>query len=389
MAVTTIDGLTMPAPGASVLRAVMNDHWRAIVADYLALPLAEHPARFGVPALVRELVGEEPRLVVRVLRTPMIAGLIGATRRLAPHEAALRDRLLVELELAVLVELASRGGLARRVEVELPQSAILRSTASRRALEVPGGSRIAFVRGGVEDAVTGTVLGGSRAFFPIEEPFLLATSDSNPLLSVSAHPERDGNSVDLGGRPVEEWTSKLGEAFAILHEHAPSTHEEMRLALELIVPVGFAEERHFSVSYRDSVGALYMTLTSNVMTLAEALIHEFQHNKLNAVLHSDPLLENGTEASFASPVRPDPRPLLGVLMAVHAFLPVARLYRDMTRAGHSFSKGRDWEKRFHEIASANREAADTVLAHAKPTRLGRGLLAEIERWTAELGTLRG
>jgi HEXXH motif-containing protein len=157
----------------------------------------------------------------------------------------------------------------------------------------------------------------------------------------------------------------------------PLVFEEMKLLLELVVPVGHHPERHFSCSFEEAVGSISLTLHPNVMTLAEALIHEFQHNKLNAVFRFDPVLHDAHTSLHRSPVRPDLRPLHGVLMAVHAFHPVARLYENMTAAQHPLAKQHDWPKRFRDVLRINRESAATVLAHGRPTPLGRGLLDEM------------
>ena len=106
----------------------------------------------------------------------------------------------------------------------------------------------------------------------------------------------------------------------------------MRLLMQLLLPVGFDRERHLSASYAEAIGAAYLSLHPDGMTMAEALIHEFSHNKINALARLEPLLENGDGARFGSPLRPDPRPLHGVLLAVHAFVPVARLYERMIEA---------------------------------------------------------
>jgi HEXXH motif-containing protein len=113
------------------------------------------------------------------------------------------------------------------------------------------------------------------------------------------------------------------------------------------------------------------------MTMAEALVHEFQHNKLNAVFRWDPLLHNAHAPLYTSPVRPDPRPLHGVLMAVHAFQPIAKLYEAMTAAQDPPSLQRDWPKRYQQIIDINHEGAGTVLQHGKPTPLGATLLQEL------------
>jgi HEXXH motif-containing protein len=78
---------------------------------------------------------------------------------------------------------------------------------------------------------------------------------------------------------------------------------------------------------------------------------------------------------------------LGVLLAVHAFLPVARLYERMLEAGHPFSKNPSFTHRFAHIRAMNAEAARVVLTHGKPTDAGAALLEEIRRWDAYYAAL--
>jgi HEXXH motif-containing protein len=118
------------------------------------------------------------------------------------------------------------------------------------------------------------------------------------------------------------------------------------------------------------------------MTLAEALIHEFSHNKLNALFEVDEVLENAWTPLYTSPVRPDPRPLHGVLLAVHAFLPVARLYEKMIEAKEPAAQNEAFLGRFAAIRRINREGAEIVLGNGKATVIGGGLLEEIQRWDA-------
>ena len=89
---------------------------------------------------------------------------------------------------------------------------------------------------------------------------------------------------------------------------------------------------------------MYLTLHPNVMTMTEAVVHEFQHNKFNVASDSVEYLENAFHPLYQSPIRPDPRPLWGILLAVHAFLPVAELYRRMRDAGHPFAARPDFER---------------------------------------------
>jgi HEXXH motif-containing protein len=211
----------------------------------------------------------------------------------------------------------------------------------------------------------------------VEDDIVLSCVDNNPLAMHEDHPDKQGNAVDLGGRPVGEWLAALRESLAIVGRHLPDLRREMSLYVQQVVPVGFHEDKHLSASYREAIGTVYVSLHPNAMTMTEALVHEFQHNKLNALLEIDDVLENAHEPLYASPVRPDPRPLHGVLLAVHAFVPVARLYELMIEGGAP-----GLESRYRDVVRINREGTLVLLAHARPTPVGRGLLDELARWDA-------
>ena len=207
----------------------------------------------------------------------------------------------------------------------------------------------------------------------------LAEADNNPLSDFEAHPDKHGNQLDLGGHPASAWVSTLQQALSLVARYLPLLAEEMRLLLRLIVPVGWDAEKHLSASYREAIGVVYLTLHPNLMTMTEALIHEFQHNKINAAFCLDPLLDNAWSPLYASPVRPDPRPLHGVILAVHAFQPVAALYEAMAAANDPLARNPAWQERYRQICRLNAEGARTVLDHARPTAAGAPLFDEMRR----------
>jgi HEXXH motif-containing protein len=206
----------------------------------------------------------------------------------------------------------------------------------------------------------------------------LATIDHNPIAAFEAHPNKSGNAVDLGDRPEAEWIATLTDAFALVEKFLPGTFAEMRLALQEIVPVGYDDQRHLSASYREAVGTAYLTLHPNVMTMTEAVVHEFQHNKLNVASYETDFLENAFEPLYPSPVRPDPRPLWGILLAVHAFLPVAELYRRMRDGGHPLASQSGFDERLSDIDLKNHEGMEMLRAHARFTAPGRALFGDLE-----------
>ncbi|MEB2286393.1 MAG: hypothetical protein B6D46_04045 [Polyangiaceae bacterium UTPRO1] len=217
-----------------------------------------------------------------------------------------------------------------------------------------------------------------RCYYSIGDVAHFATIDHNPIAAFEAHPDKCGNAVDLGNRPETEWVGVLDEALALVARFLPQTFAEMRLLLHEVVPVGYDDERHLSASYREAVGTMYLTLHPNVMTMAEAVVHEFQHNKLNVAAYSADFIENAYHPLYPSPVRPDPRPLWGILLAVHAFLPVAELYRRLRDAEHPFAARSGFVERLSDIDLKNHEGMEMLRAHARLTPPGAALFSELE-----------
>ncbi len=224
----------------------------------------------------------------------------------------------------------------------------------------------------------------SRPYHPIAPGLFLAETDNNPLSSFEAHPDKDGNQLDLGRRPAADWVAVLAECVGLVDRYLPLIAEEMRLLLRLCIPVGVDDEKHLSASFQEYIGAIYLTLHPNVMTMVEALIHEFQHNKINVAFHHDPMLRNAFWPLVTSPVRPDPRPLHGVVLAVHAFQPIAMLYQRMQQDGHPFAQNPAWQRRAATIFAKIHEGAVTVLGQGDPTPVGQQLLDEMRALDAAL-----
>ncbi len=400
-AAAPIADLTIPEPGSSTAREVLSRaigkllrELRGLVRAHAALaPPADVEAFERVlAAALRDHVGP----LASVLRRPNVSTLARTLRR-APTEGdaeVFRELIAVlTFELAVLGELPFDVTLQRvprrllsmaaELALELPddvESVTLR--AGRMRVVLPGGTHDLDLEAlgagrAAPDATAG--LRSRRPFTLIDGGTWLATEDNNPLSLEEAHPNKSGNAVDLGDAPVSSWVESLRTSFRLVERYLPDLRREMELYLSQIVPVGTHAEKHLSASFREAIGTIYLTLHPQQMTMVEALIHEFQHNKLNTLLDTDDLLENAFFPLYKSPVRPDPRPLHGVLLAVHAFLPVARLYERMLEEGDPVAGHASFRGRLRDIVAINREGASVVLEHARPTAAGAGLIDEIRR----------
>ncbi len=408
--------LTLPEPGSRTARQVLSRALGRLLPDLCALSprlaLTEARARdlVRVQELVRGAVRAGPAAVgplVSALRAPTIAALVRALReddaRLL-YGAEKVDAVVGDLTTTLLAELALHGGLATKVELEAPAAAIVslarrarivprerpvraRFSAGRVELVLGSGEVLAVERAALDDDAPPAGVAFERPFAPVVDEIVLATVDLNPRAAFGAEPGQRTNVVDLAGRSIDEWTAPLREGLALVGEFLPDLRGEIALYLQQLVPVGFDAEKHWSVSYREAIGSIYLTLHPDLMTMTEALVHEASHNKLHALLELDPVIDPAVGARFRSPVRPDPRPLRGVLLALHAYLPIARLYEQMLAAAHPLTRKHYFRERFAQVRRANREAADVVFAHAQATTVGEGLLDEMRRWMAHFDAL--
>jgi HEXXH motif-containing protein len=110
-----------------------------------------------------------------------------------------------------------------------------------------------------------------------------------------------------------DWMQVYTKTFKLLKKIDSGIYDELNSIIEQIIPFGTARNVHNSASYKECIGQIYLGYTlcdsQPEVHILEALIHESSHNKLNLLLHFDPLLKNPYEEKYYSAIRPDARPL--------------------------------------------------------------------------------
>lgn len=385
--------ITIPEARSQTARKVLSAAIRRVLSDLSRLPVsranpAVRRAHQQFARVVGQLLRSQPGAVASVLRRPNIGGLV-RTLRSCPRPGVDENQLFVELHATTVVELAIAGALVEPYVLELVPAKILSLGAQQVFVSPPGVRQARVDKSGVtyvcEGATTIPFTRQVDVYAPIAgSQIVLALADNNPLSDFEAHPDKQGNQIDLGDRPATAWTESLAGALGTIGRLLPELRGEIELFIHQIVPVGFDAQRHLSASYQEAIGTIYLTLHPQPMTMVEAVIHEFSHNKINALFEVDRVLENAFSPLFRSPIRPDPRPLHGILLAVHAFLPVARLYEKLL-AEHDHP---DLRRRFGDIVRKNHDGAQVLLEHAVPTAVGCGVLDEISRWDTYFASWR-
>lgn len=404
------EGLVLPREPVDETRAVTRAYARYL-ADCCQLffrldaELTEsvRPTYARIAGLVRQALAEHQGAMLRCLASPTVSTPLRCSElrhdldafrtRIDAATTTMLPHLLLEMGLRGLIPAGqvvdwehgavSLASLALSGELRAPDGASGWRFSSTHLAATAGGSELGRLPIDPEAMHRGLADGGSdlrfeRRYWRTGKVASFATVDHNPIAEFEAHPEKAGNHIDMGERSPQEWVAMLDECFGLVEAFLPGELTEMRTLLHQLVPVGYDPQKHLSASYREAVGTVYLTLHPNVMTMTEAVIHEFQHNKLNVSSFNADYLSNAFHPLYRSPVRPDPRPLWGILLAVHAFLPVAELYRRMRDARHPLAANPEFERRLSDIDLKNHEGMEMLRAHGHLTAAGRALFGELE-----------
>lgn len=397
--------LTVPDDGSATTRTLLSRYLTLQYRDLLRLRLPQQSGEQRALGIVqkhcKQLGADNPGPLLSALRRPTVGGLV---RFLSGAAGATPDaaRWIGHLTALLYAELAIAGVAPPAILLSpCPQRLIL--LGAGRMFTLPpgtGSSRLhpdglTYVASGEavtlswQDIALGRTPLSTPAAAPLSGGVTVALADDSPLASHETHPDKQGNAFDLGGRTADEWVASMQAGLELVRTGVPAIAQEIELLIQMLVPVGFDTHSHLSASYQEMIGTIYLSLHPEPMTLAEALIHEHSHNKINMLWTMAPVLENAFSPAYPSPFRPDLRPLHGVLLGVHAFLPVERLYEKLAEAAHPITSDPNFERRRAKIRESNRQACETLEQYARPTENGRPVMDEIYSWNAHFARVLG
>jgi HEXXH motif-containing protein len=128
------------------------------------------------------------------------------------------------------------------------------------------------------------------------------------------------------------WRQRVRSAWKILMDRHRWAAEPMAEAISVIVPLTPRSDTDLvSATTPAAFGAIATSWPPDEVTLAETLVHEFQHVKLCGLLDLVLLAESGEQHVYA-PWRQDPRPASGLLQGVYAHLGIVRFWQAQQHA---------------------------------------------------------
>lgn len=109
-----------------------------------------------------------------------------------------------------------------------------------------------------------------------------------------------------------------------------------------------------------------------VLYFSEHLVHETSHMHLNALMAGDPIILNDRSELFASPLRPDGRPMLGVFHAMFVTTRIVQFFLRLVEQDQREKTLQHLVETFDELIRGVKE----IEVHAKVTARGAHLLSE-------------
>jgi uncharacterized protein len=280
-------------------------------------------------ALLCALQAERPEAVLEILALPYTYAWAVSCLRSSASGDADRDR-------AHLAGLAAAAAMRAGIAAELPLP------VRDGMVHLPGAGAIAVGSGaGTIEVVSVTpdgraVMRGGRWFearFVTRPPFSkLTVEDLDPFRDCQEWPATGR----LSAAEWLAWRRGLAAAGQELAAAVPAYASVMGAGLRAVVPLRPAATRTRSATARQAFGAIAAALpgeSNRPEELADLLLHEFQHVKLNAVLDLYDLFDPAYQGRLQVPWREDPRPVEGVLHGTYAFLALTHLRRSRGRAG--------------------------------------------------------
>lgn len=168
-------------------------------------------------------------------------------------------------------------------------------------------------------------------------------------------------STRLSADELGRWRQCVQDAWEILVRQHRWTAAPIVEGVSVIVPLTAQSETDLiSATSPAAFGAVATSWPPDPVTMAETLVHEFQHVKLCGLLDMVPLAESRGELVYA-PWRQDPRPAAGLLQGIYAHLGIVRFWQAQRQAETDPDDILRAHVQFARWRSALSTAVDTLL----------------------------
>ncbi|MEV6235139.1 HEXXH motif domain-containing protein [Lentzea sp. NPDC051838] len=321
------------------------------------------------------LLAEAEELAPAVVEDVVMYPTVGVRLAKALHDvsATMPSAREVGVLQTIAAAVAVRSGLTGTIRVPVVFGAVTLPTVGQWQLPSTG-----FPIGQTELRIgNGSATTAQKStFLPSKDHRVEAGGRTLAITFEDLDPEREFK-VPTAPAPLDavehdDWAKLLGEAWRLLTRWHPGCAEELAAGVRALIPLA-AGTAVFAASSSNAFGGIAMSPKATATQLAEALVHEVQHSKLNALVDLVDLTSADAGLVYA-PWRDDPRSLMGLLHGIYAFTAVVEFWHvqrelvppaETRRAHFSFALRR----------GQVRAAVDSLRGNTKLTDLGRAFVA--------------
>jgi HEXXH motif-containing protein len=190
----------------------------------------------------------------------------------------------------------------------------------------------------------------------------------------------DLNFEELTPTSTIKWLSSLEEAWFWINSCSTLLASEIFMGVQSLVPVhSHAIDVHRSQTFREIPGLLVLSWMSDTSVIVEALVHEYHHHKLNALLNLDPIIVEGSpEEIYYSPWRDDPRPLSGILQGIYVFQAVLEFWHKILKTDIPVLQEKRLQQKVYSAKKQLLTALKVLTTNAGFSLIGQALIEAIE-----------
>ena len=197
--------------------------------------------------------------------------------------------------------------------------------------------------------------------------------------------DREAEITPISESTLSFFKDVVTAALCIIARHDSDMYDEIHEQVKIIklfdgkVTMGLTDVR--------ILGAMLIRLPRQnlnpVLYFLEHIVHEASHIHLNCLMAMDPIILNSSEDRFASPLRKDLRPMVGVLHATYVSARIVRTFLQIYLATNN-------QEFLHPLAETLDEVIRGMVEikkHAKLTEAGGQLIASIQTLIESAKTL--
>jgi len=166
-----------------------------------------------------------------------------------------------------------------------------------------------------------------------------------------------------------KWIESVTRVVIPLYHEKPSSHDQ---------PTNFR-----SRTFGNLPGLVQSDIYGGEIQILESLVHESAHNHLEFADAAGPLVDLSVTHLYPSPLRPEPRPLRGILLAYHALAYMCAFYTDAIC--HAIDETSFCLSELERLRIRLKQAEDVISENAYAFTKGGSAFIEMTREVARYG----